>query len=144
MSSISPTSSTSSLLNSLSPNSTSQSASGVSFTGLASGLNTDQIINAVLSVDQARVTNLQNNQDHFTQEQTAFGTVEASLLDLQSNIFQLGRAQGNVFDLRTVDSSDTTQLTAAATSDARPGIYTVQVTGLARAQIVASQGLNSP
>jgi flagellar hook-associated protein 2 len=144
MSSISPTSSTSNLLSSLSPTSSSQNSSGVSFTGLASGLNTDQIINAVLSVDQARVTNLQNNQDQFTQEQTAFGTVEASLLDLQSNIFQLGRAQDNVFNLRTVNSSDTTQLTAAATSDARPGIYTVQVTGLARAQIVASQGLNSP
>src|SRR5262245_41979927 len=75
-------------------------------TGLASGLDTDKIIEGLLAVQQQGVKNLQDKQTKVTQQQTAFQGIEARLLALQNQITQLRRPQNNIFDLRSVKSSN--------------------------------------
>lgn len=97
-----------------------------------------------MSIEQRRVENLQAKSDLARQQQTAFKGIEARLLNLQNNLFQLGRSQNTLFDLRTASSSDDTLLTAAAGSSARPGVYQVKVSSLAQSHQVASQGFDGP
>lgn len=111
--------------------------------GLASGLDTSKIIDGLLAIDQARITRIQNQQGQSSQDLAAFKGIEAKLLALQSQVFQLARPQNNVFDARTVSSSDENLVTAAASSAAAPGVYSLHVTSLARVQETASQGFDS-
>jgi flagellar hook-associated protein 2 len=112
-------------------------------TGLASGLDTDKIIQGLLAVQQQGVQNLQDKQTKVTQQQTAFQGIEAKLLALQNQITQLRRPQNNIFDLRNVTSSNENLVTAAATSSAIPGVYRIRVNALAQAQQILSQGFDS-
>ena len=50
---------------------------------------------------------------------------------------QLARAFNGPFDARTVTSSNQDLLTAVGSSSATPGVYTLQVTSLARAEQLA-------
>jgi flagellar hook-associated protein 2 len=111
--------------------------------GLATGLNTDQIIQGLLAGDQARVQLLKNKQDKLTAEQTAFKSVEARLLTLQGQISQLAQPANGVLAIRNVASSDQSLVTAAAGNSATPGVYNVRVNSLARAHQIASQGFDS-
>ncbi|HYV38334.1 MAG TPA: flagellar filament capping protein FliD, partial [Gemmataceae bacterium] len=65
------------------------------------------------------------------------------LLTLQSQLGTLSQTQNSVFDLRSVASSNTDLLTAAASSSATPGTYTMSVVSLAAANQIATQGLTS-
>lgn len=112
--------------------------------GLATGLDTTSIINGLLSVQTARIALLQSKEDKTTKQQTAFKSVEAKLLALQSDIGTLGRAQNGAFDGKLVTSSDEDLLTAAASSRAAPGVYSLRVNSLARAHQIASQGFDDP
>ena len=59
--------------------------------GLISGLNTDQIIQGLLANDQAQITALQNREQGLVAEQTAFKTLAAKLLALQTDLSSLAR-----------------------------------------------------
>src|SRR5437867_3224609 len=96
-----------------------------SVSGLATGLDTDKIIQGLLAVDQARVTNLKKKQDNLTAEQTAFKSIEARLLTLQGQIGQLAQSANGVLNIRNVASSDQGLVTAAAGSSATPGVYNI-------------------
>jgi len=111
--------------------------------GLVSGLNTQAIIQSLLANDQQQVTLLQNQQQTITTEETAVKDIEARLLALQGDTTALSQAQTNVFSSLAVTSSDPSVLTGAASSDATPGTYSVQVNNLAQAAEVASQGFGS-
>jgi flagellar hook-associated protein 2 len=136
--------STLSSLGTINTSTTNPSSAPITVSGLASGLDTNQIIQGLLAIEQAQIQLLQNKQDTATRQQTAFKKIEASLLALQGDTTQLGRSFNGVFDLRTVSSSDESLVTAAASSSAAPGVYTLQVNSLARAQEIASQGYSSP
>lgn len=112
--------------------------------GLATGLDTDRLIQGLLSIQQRQVDLLQRKQNKFVQEQTAFKGVEARLLSLQGQLTQLGRSQNNVFDSRQVTSSHKDLLTAAASGSATPGVYNLRVNSLARAHQIASEGFDGP
>ena len=102
--------------------------------GLASGLDTDKIITGLLAIQQQRIDNLTANQTHVQQQEAAFKEVESRLLALQSQIAQLSKPQNSVFDVRTVNSSNQNLVTAAASSSAVPGVYSLRVNSLAQAQ----------
>src|SRR5579871_4347193 len=116
---------------------------GLSFSGLASGIDTSKIIDGLTSISQQRITDLQNKKSAITGKQTTFGNLEAQVFALQNSITQLARSVGGAFNGRTATSSDTTVLTASATSDAQPGNYSLQVQSLAQAQQVASSGVSN-
>jgi flagellar hook-associated protein 2 len=141
---------TSNLLSSLQSPSSSTSAAlpsaapPITVGGLASGLNTNQIIQSLLAVQEAQVAQFQSNQQQLAAQETAFKTVEAQLLTLQGSLNSLAASFNGAFDGRTVASSNSNAVTAAASSGVTPGVYSLQVIGLAQAQEIASQGFADP
>jgi flagellar hook-associated protein 2 len=115
----------------------------LTFTGLASGIDTNSIIQQLVAFQQQQVTSLQNQQTTITNEETTFQQIEADLLSLQSQNTTLSNSINGIFDSRTVSSSDQTIATGAASADATPGVYTFKVNTLAQAQEIASQGYTS-
>ncbi|HTU19772.1 MAG TPA: flagellar filament capping protein FliD [Gemmataceae bacterium] len=122
---------------------TGLSDDGVAITGLISGLNTNEIVQAMLAPQQQEITNLQNQQASVVQLESTYNTMQADLTALQSDVNSLSSATGSVFDGRTATSSNTNLVTASASSDAQPGVYSFTVNSLAQAQEIASQGFNS-
>jgi flagellar hook-associated protein 2 len=122
---------------------TGLSTNGLSFSGLATGLDTNSIIQAMLSFQQAQITNLQARQAQFAAQQNAFHTVQAALSDFQTQAQKLAQDLNGPFDAKTVTSSDNTLATGAATSSAAPGVYTFTVNALAKAEQISSQGYSS-
>ena len=119
------------------------SSAPITVSGLISGINTNALIQALLSTEQQQVTNLQSQQTTVTGTQTAFDAIEAQVLSLQSTLAPLTSSQNSVFDARTAASSDTSILNAAASSQAVNGVYDVTVNKLATANEIASQGFDS-
>ncbi len=123
-----------------SPLATLLGTGGLTVNGLATGLDTEKIIQGLQAIDQARITQLQDKQTKIQQQQTAFKGVEARVLALQSKLTQLARPQGSVFQVRSAVSSNNAVATVAASSSAIAGNYQLRVTALAQAQEIASQG----
>jgi flagellar hook-associated protein 2 len=118
--------------------------SNITFTGLASGLNTTALVQNILRFDQQRITTLQSTVTTDQNQQTALQGLQTDLQTLQSAAGQLGASQGSVFDSVTATSSDSSVLTAAAGTGAQAGVTSVQVLSLAQASQVASQGYSDP
>lgn len=123
---------------------TGLSTSGLNFTGLASGIDTNSIIQGLLKLQQANVDRLQSNEDAVAAQQNAFKDIDTKLLAFQGTVDKLNQSFNGAFDGRTATSSNTNLATAAASSGAAPGVYSFRVTSLAQAQQLASQGFQSP
>ena len=121
----------------------SLSVNGLSFSGLASGIDTNSIITGMLALQQAQITTLQNKVQSVTSQQTAFDGVETDLTALQTAAEALGQSVNGAFDGRTATASDPTAVSAAAGSTATPGVYSFTINQLAQAQQVASQGFSN-
>jgi flagellar hook-associated protein 2 len=134
VSALSPASSAASLLG----------AGRLNVSGLATGLDTEKILESLLVIEQRRVEQLQTKQTKFQSQLAAFKGLEAKLLALQNQLNQLARPQLGVFELRNVASSDEGLVTAAASGSAVPGVYQLRVSTLAQTQQFASQGFASP
>ncbi|HEV8637872.1 MAG TPA: flagellar filament capping protein FliD [Chloroflexota bacterium] len=106
-------------------------ASGIAFTGLASGLNSSQIIDALLSVDKSRVDGLRAQKAAISTRVSSIGTVKSKLSALMSKLEAL-RFQSQVL-ARTATSSNSAAVTANATSEAALGPFDVTVDQLATA-----------
>lgn len=117
--------------------------SGINFTGLGSGLDTDKIIEGLLASQQQRISSLQANQSKIIQQQFAFKGIEAKIISLLGTAGNLGKSLNGVFDGKKATSNNLDLVTAAATSKATPGDYTLRVNSLARAQQIGSQGFAS-
>ena len=126
----------SSLLNGL-------SQPALSINGLVTGLDTEKIITGLLAIEQQKINFMETKQKIAKTQEDAFKEVQLKLLNLQADIFQLGKSQNGPFDGRAVTSSNQDILTGAASSSASPGVYSMQVSGLARSQAIASQGYDS-
>jgi flagellar hook-associated protein 2 len=127
----------------LSSPSAASSTGTLSVGGLVSGLNTSQLIQGLLAVQQSQITTVQARQAAVTQREGAYKALEAQLLNLQASARQLAQPVNGPFDGHTATSSDSTVLTAAASSSAAAGTYSLTVTGLAHANQVASQNFDS-
>jgi flagellar hook-associated protein 2 len=110
--------------------STSTAGAPISFNGLGSGLNTNEIITALMGVEREPIT-------HLTDEQSVLEGQGAQLKAIQSNLSQLtydAQELGSPLlfsSSQTVTSSEPTRITASATSGAAVGGYEVEVTQLA-------------
>ena len=119
-------------------------SSGISFSGLASGLNTNALIQNLLRFNQQRINLLNQTVQTDTQQQTAFQGVQSRLQTLQTAVSQLGQSQGSVFDNKVVSSSNTDLLTAAVGTGAQTGVTNLRVLSMAQADQIASQGFEDP
>lgn len=121
----------------------STSTNGLRFTGLASTLDTDALIEGLLAIQKAKITSLENKQSDVATMQTVFQGLQGKVVLLLSDAINLGRSVNSAFDFKTATSTDTSLLTAAASSSATPGVYAMRVNSLAKSQQIASQGFDS-
>ncbi|HTD08644.1 MAG TPA: flagellar filament capping protein FliD [Solirubrobacteraceae bacterium] len=108
----------------------STSAAPITVTGLASGLETTKIIEALMSSERAPVK-------HLTNEQFKLGAEESQLQGIQSKLQQLSLVASefslpSLFDSsQSVTSSEPQRVSAASSAGAGVGGYEVEVTQLA-------------
>lgn len=105
--------------------------SGITFSGLASGMDTASLVDQLIALDKRPINSL-NNQKLFAQnQQTAYRNLNTKLQTLQSkafNLTQLGTILG-----RQAFSSDQAKATASASADTPLGNYQLEVVSLASA-----------
>ena len=99
-------------------------------TGLASGLDTDQIITELLAIDQQPITALQNQETGLTATNTQLTSIQTALQTVANDAGAL--LDPTLFDTtQNVTSSDSTRVSATSSSGAGVGGYQVSVTQLA-------------
>jgi flagellar hook-associated protein 2 len=131
--------------------STSSSAAGLSsltgssslqITGLASGLDTNQIISEQMAIYQQPVTHLQNQQSGLTAMNTQLTSIQQELQTLSSDALAVG--DPTLFETQqSVTSSDPTRVTATSATGAGVGGYQVSVSQLANSA-QSTYGFTSP
>lgn len=107
-------------------------------TGLISGLQTQEIINALVSSQNNVLLRLQTRADTFKATQLGLQTLSAKLLTLSTSAASLGTESN--FSKFKAASSNPDQLTAVASDTAVPGDYQFQVLRLTSSQQVLSRG----
>ncbi|MBI4912745.1 MAG: flagellar filament capping protein FliD [Acidobacteria bacterium] len=111
-------------------------ASAVSFQGLSSGIQTDQLVAAILQSESGTLNRLQDRQTRNTLRTTALTSLKTNMTLLASSLASLSNTS---FDARSVSSTDANGTYATATAaGAAAGTYDLQV---AR---VATKGRISP
>lgn len=115
-------------------------SSNISFTGLASGLNTTALIQNVLRFNQQRITLLQRTVTTDQTQQSSVQGVQTRLQTLETQAAQLAQSQGSVFDAKTATTSNSSLLTASAGTGATTGSTSLKILSLAQASQIASQG----
>lgn len=145
MSISSPTPSSSGIsLSSLNPIGSTGGSSPLQVTGLASGLDTNSIINELMSIDEQPLTHLQNQQKGIQALNTQLQSIQTALQGLVSNAQALSNV--SLFqDTQTINSSNPSVVAASGTGSvgAVVGGYTVAVSNLATAS-QATYGFTSP
>ncbi|MBI3911629.1 MAG: flagellar filament capping protein FliD [Armatimonadetes bacterium] len=109
----------------------------MSISGVASGLNTDEIIQKVLTVERAPIGKLQMQQASLKTQMAAFQEANTRLQALQDAAYALARM--SAFQAKSVTSSNEDVLTASATIGAVASKYTITVEQLALTHQVKSQ-----
>jgi len=110
--------------------------------GLASGLDTNSIITQLMSIEKQPQQRIINQQSVEAARQQALKDVMTRLQNLQT-AYQ-GLSDPSVWaDAQTVDSSDSSKVSASRTTGIAPGSYTVVVGNLAAAQQQRSASLAS-
>lgn len=100
-------------------------------TGLASGLNTDQIVTEMMAIYQQPVTHLQNQVTGIHAQNTALTSIQTALQTLANDAQALG--DPSLFNTSQSVTSSNAAISATSTSGAAIGGYQVAVTQLANA-----------
>jgi flagellar hook-associated protein 2 len=108
--------------------------SGLQITGLASGLNTNAVIQALMAAQQQQVTNLQNQKTGITTLNSQLTSIQTALQTVANDAQALG-SPSLFANSQTITSTNSTLLSASATSSngAVVGSYSIGVTALASA-----------
>ncbi|HJP83320.1 MAG TPA: flagellar cap protein FliD N-terminal domain-containing protein, partial [Fimbriimonadaceae bacterium] len=110
--------------------------SGISFSGLSSGIDTDSIISRLIQLEQIPISRLQQRQQQIQQQQQVYAQFRSNLQAFSAAAGALNSSA--VFNPLTTTSSKPEVATVSATSDALVGTYNLAVSKLAQAQKVAS------
>ncbi|HOX26461.1 MAG TPA: flagellar filament capping protein FliD [Candidatus Krumholzibacteria bacterium] len=115
--------------------------STVSFSGLATGLDTATLVSQLVELKRAPIYRLQSQRKGYENQLAALGTLKTKLEALQAAAQKLDTA--NEFASLAATSSDEDVLTVTANGTAAPGTYDISVTALAQAQKSRSQGYDN-
>lgn len=114
----------------------------ISFSGLASGMDTSSWIEALVSIKQQSVTNLQTKQTKIQVSKSVLDTVKSSVSSLRTSVEKLTDAKfGGSFDLfakNAVTTSNKNVVTASVTSDAARQSLDIVVNKLATSTTATS------
>jgi len=113
----------------------------ISSPGIGSGLDTAGIVSKLMAIEATPLNQLTKNQDSFQTKITAYGQIQSNLSQFQSSV--LGLSNINALKTVTATSSDSSIVSATATSGAVAGNYAITVNQLAQAQQLVSNGQSS-
>src|SRR5690606_6356271 len=105
--------------------------------GIASGLDTDAWIEAVMALERRPITQLQQRKTTLQQQKDAWRDINSRLNNLSSRLSDLRLS--STFLNRTAASSNTDVLTVSAGTGAIPGHYEITIEQLAQAHRVRSK-----
>ena len=109
------------------------SSAGISFGGLASGLDTQAIIKALVAVEERPIFALERTKTSLGKQKGLFGNL-STLLDTLTESAKALKTTADFLQMKASTSNEDI-LTATASSTATPGTYGVTVVGLAKGQI---------
>ena len=107
---------------------------GISFSGLASGLDTEAIIGALVDVAELPIDRLKTKKSNYTIQKSKISAVSTYLSTLQTAAKKMDTAAEFKAYTATVNTTDTPYITATAGTGATPGTYSVDITTLATAE----------
>ncbi len=114
----------------------------ITFGGLATGLDTNAIVDQLMALERQPITRLETDKVWFEARQKAYATLDGTLRAFDANIANLGSSD----DLRqkSVSASREDFFSVSSSVDALPGAsYQVEVVSLAQVQKNVSQGYAS-
>src|SRR6201999_1466151 len=103
----------------------------VSLTGMASGLDTDSIIQQIMAVDQQKISQVGYQQSAVTQHQNLLKAINTKLDALKTAATALGDTTTTWKASQSAASSDSSKVDVALTAGAGIGGHTIQVDKLA-------------
>lgn len=118
------------------------SNAGISFGGLASGLDTKAIIQALVAIERRPIAALEQKKTSLGKQKSLFGDLRGLLGKLETTAKALKTTSD--FLVRKASSDKEEIVTASAGSAASAGTYNLRVVSLAKAQVNASSGSASP
>jgi flagellar hook-associated protein 2 len=104
--------------------------------GIGSGLDVNAIISSLMAVEAQPLTALQSQATNLQTDLSAFGQVQSLVSSLQDAAKPL--FDPTQFKLTNTSSTDPTSVSAATTSGAVPGVYSVSVSALSAGQSIVS------
>ena len=111
-----------------------------SIDGIASNLNTSEIVEAIMKTEHWHVDFMQAQQAGKTNQITTYNSVSALILGLKAKVSTLMKTA--TYDKTNISVSDDSFVTAAASGKVIPGSYTISIDQLARNHQIASQGFD--
>jgi flagellar hook-associated protein 2 len=113
--------------------------------GIATGLNTSDIITKLMAVDQVPLNKMIQKQTSYKSQISAYGDLSSSLSSFRSSLLAL---KAGALKTTTASASQTSAkedlLTATVSATAATGSYSVKVDKLATGQRISSQLFTSP
>jgi len=103
----------------------------IRITGLNSGLDTEQIISALVSSYSYKTQKYEKAQTKLSWKQDAWKDLNTKIYSLYKNVGNLKFS--SAYNMKTATVSDSTKISVTAGSDAVNGSFSVQVTSLAKA-----------
>ena len=113
----------------------------ITFGGLASGLDTDSIISALMDIEKKPLTRLENDKSYLNSRLAAFSKFNDKLKALESAFESLDTT--DEFRSYSATAASEEFFTVDANSSAKAGAYNIEVVRLARVQKTASTGYAS-
>jgi flagellar hook-associated protein 2 len=114
--------------------------SSVSFTGLATGMDTASLVSQLVELKRTPIYRLEAQKSGFQNQVSALNTLKEKLLALQEAALAIDTA--NEFASLTGSSSNEDAVRLTVGENAAPGTYDIAVTTLATAQKSRSQGFD--
>ncbi len=106
-----------------------------SSTGIFSGIETGKIIEQLMALERRPVEMLSRKKNDFNKKISSYGEISSHLTTLKNSLSTLKK---NSFLAITASSSDSSVLTATATSSALEGSYNIKVNNIASSQSIYS------
>jgi len=110
-----------------------------SLQGLASGMDTSEIIKALMDVERVPYKTLETKKSTLEQQQAVFRQLNTKLVSF--NLAASEMRYESTFNKNNVNTSKSGVLTASATDAASKGTYEIEVTKLAKNQVVGLEGI---
>ena len=115
---------------------TSTASGTISSAGIGSGLDVNGIVNSLMAVEKQPLTNLQTAATTMQTKLSAFGQMQSLVSSFHDAVAPLFKADAYASTMAT--SSDPTAVSAASTTTAVPGTYSIAVSALSSTQSIVS------